>query len=359
MLCVKGLTRTVPGRTILEDVDFCAEAGAITALLGPSGSGKTTFLRALMGFEPIDRGTVCYGERLMTDGRRVLVPPHRRRFGIVFQEYALLPHLDVFDNIALGITGVSGHERNVAVNSFLDLFRIGEKAHASVSTLSGGEQQRVALARTLAAGPDLVLLDEPFSNLDRMFRFELYDELKAILRERHTTTVLVTHDHRESFYFSDKVCVIRDGRILQEGAPAEVYERPADAWTAAFVGDVNSLSCRALRSDFGLPCGDAPDGDVRLVRPERLSCRLAMDGDPGNGVVIRRHFLGGYVLLVVRLDSGETVRLHDNRKREIRIGAQVRVDPPSEEDLIYFASGRMAIETPESSLSSQETEETP
>lgn len=359
MLRVKGLTRTVPGRTILEDVDFCAEAGAITALLGPSGSGKTTFLRALMGFEPIDRGTIAYGERPMTDGRRVLVPPHRRRFGIVFQEYALLPHLNVFDNIALGITGVSGNEKKEAVNTFLDLFRIGDKIHASVSTLSGGEQQRVALARTLAASPDLVLLDEPFSNLDRMFRFELYDELKAILRERQTTTVLVTHDHRESFYFSDKVCVIRDGRILQEGAPAEVYERPADAWIAAFVGDVNSLSCRALSADFGLPCGGDPDGVVRLIRPERLSWSLAAGGDPGNGVVLRQHFLGGYLLLVVRLDSGETIRLHDRRKREIRIGARVRVDPPSEEDLIRCPGGGMASGTPESLRSNHETEEAP
>jgi iron(III) transport system ATP-binding protein len=295
----------------------------------------------------------------MTDGKRVLVPPHRRRFGIVFQEYALLPHLNVFDNIALGITGVSGRDKKDTVNAFLDLFRIGDRASSAVATLSGGEQQRVALARTLAAGPDLVLLDEPFSNLDRMFRFDLYDELKAILKERETTTVLVTHDHRESFYFSDKVCVIRDGRILQEGTPADVYERPADAWIAAFVGDVNRLPCRSLRADFGLPCGDAPDGEVRLIRPERLSFRPVAEGDPGNGEALRRHFLGGHELLVVRLDSGVTIKLHDNRKREIRIGARVRVAAPSEADLLHRENGSARGNGPFPLASQRNKEDTP
>ena len=287
-----------------------------------------------MGLEEIDTGTVSYGGRLMTEGKRVLVPPHERNFGIVFQEFALLPHLNVYDNIAMAVKDRSRKERCDSVNHFLALLHIEDRANSRIATLSGGEQQRVALARTLAANPDLILLDEPFSNLDKAFRLGIYDELKALLKDRETTTILVTHDHVESFYFSDKVCVIREGRIVQEGTPAEVYERPCNDWVASFVGDVNYLSRKTLRADFGLPCGEDADDSVYLIRPERLLFDKARNGDESNGYVMQQNYMGGYEMLVVRLDSGATIKLKDYGKAGLTLGSRVRVACPFPGDLI-------------------------
>jgi iron(III) transport system ATP-binding protein len=336
MLHAEKITKMVPGRTILQDVSLVAEKGSTTALLGPSGSGKTTFLRVLMGLEEIDSGTVSYGGRLMTEGKHLLVQPHERNFGIVFQEFALLPHLNVYDNIAMAVKDRSRKEKDNAINHFLALLHIEDRAHSRISTLSGGEQQRVALARTLAANPDLILLDEPFSNLDKTFRLGIYDELKALLKERETTTILVTHDHVESFYFSDRVCVIKEGRIVQEGTPAEVYERPCNDWVASFVGDVNYLSCKTLRADFGLPCVGDPDDALFLIRPERLLFVDARKGDQSNGQVVQQNYMGGYEMLVVRLDSGATIRLKDYGKTGLNVGSRVRVTCPFPRDLITY-----------------------
>jgi ABC-type Fe3+/spermidine/putrescine transport system ATPase subunit len=325
MLEARGVVKKVPGKIILDRVDFIAEKGSTVALLGPSGSGKTTLLRVLMGFEEIDAGTVSYNGRLMTDGRSILVRPHERNFGIVFQEFVLLPHLNVFDNIAMAVKGSSREDRQKTVNRFLEMFQIEGKAFSPVAGLSGGEQQRVALARTLAAEPELVLLDEPFSNLDKTFRLQLYDEIKTILMDKGTTTILVTHDHLESFYFSDKVYVIKDGQIIQEGTPAQVYEKPRNAWLASFVGEVNYLPCSTLRSDFGLPCtGDAED-TVYLIRPERMLFRENREADPGNGQVVQLNYLGGYELITVRLDSGVSIKLKDFSKTGFTVGSRISV----------------------------------
>ncbi len=334
MLRVVGLTKTVPGKTILQKLDFTAERGSIVGLLGPSGSGKTTFLRTLMGFEEVGAGTISYNGRILTDGRTILVPPHRRNFGLVFQEFVLLPHLNVAENIALAVRNSSKAAIQETVNRFLAMFHMEDRAHSRVTTLSGGEQQRVALARTLAAGPDVVLLDEPFSNLDKMFRLQLYDEMKTILRERATTTILVTHDHLEAFYFSDRVCVIREGCIIQEGSPEEVYEKPRNSWIASFVGDVNHLSPDTLRSDLGVALDPDPGTAVYLIRPERLSFEAATKGEGGNGRIVQRNYMGGFEMLAVRLDSGALIKLKDFEKRGLPVGSLVRVRCASVDNLI-------------------------
>jgi ABC-type Fe3+/spermidine/putrescine transport system ATPase subunit len=261
--------------------------GEILALLGPSGSGKTTILRLLAGFETPDAGRIVVEEEDVTR-----VPPARRRFGMVFQHYALFPHLDVGENVEFGLRGLPDAGRKAA--EALKLVDLAGFERRRVQELSGGQQQRVALARALAPEPRVLLLDEPLSNLDPTLRERTRRELRALIQRVGITTLFVTHEQEEAFELGDRVAVLNAGRLEQLATPDELYERPASLFVATFVGRANVLRGAAARA-FG-----GRDGEVVVVRPERL--RFADAGFPG--VVRERRYTGPAAFFLVEGDDG-------------------------------------------------------
>ncbi len=239
MLTVENIAKSfAPGVRVLNDVSTQMNDGEVACLLGPSGCGKTTLLRIIAGLETPDSGRVLFnGEDLVGQ------PVYLRRFGYMFQDYALFPHMNVAANIAFGLrmAGWNAGRRQRRVDEMLALVNLVGYQRRSVDELSGGEQQRVALARTLAPSPRLLLLDEPLANLDRLLREELVDELRGILKQVEVTTIFVTHDQAEAFALADHVVVMRAGRVEQEGAPQEVYRLPANIFVASFLGFHNLL----------------------------------------------------------------------------------------------------------------------
>ncbi|PYP40421.1 MAG: ABC transporter ATP-binding protein [Gemmatimonadetes bacterium] len=265
--------------------------GEILALLGPSGSGKTTMLRLLAGFETADGGRITVANEEVT-----AVPAARRRFGMVFQHYALFPHLDVGENVGFGLRGRGkGEEGRVKqkVSDALALVDLGGYERRKVHELSGGQQQRVALARALAPEPRVLLLDEPLSNLDPALRERTRRELRQVIKRVAITTVFVTHEQEEAFDLGDRIAVLNNGRLEQTGTPEELYERPQNLFVATFVGRANVFRGTAARA-LG-----ARDGTVVVVRPERL--RFAGAGLPG--VVRERRYTGAGAFFLVEGDD--------------------------------------------------------
>jgi iron(III) transport system ATP-binding protein len=335
---VKGLAKSFGPVAAVRDVDLTVPGGGLLTVLGPSGCGKTTLLRLVAGFERPDAGEVRVGDRLVADDGE-WVAPEERRIGMVFQDYALFPHLTVERNVAFGLPrGERGRRRGKGhrnagsrARTALELVGLQHKAACLPHELSGGERQRAALARALAPGPDLVLLDEPFSSLDASLRADLRREVELILRDAEATAVLVTHDQEEALSLGDRVAVMRDGRIVQIGAPEEVYAHPADRWTAGFLGEVNLVSgvCRregAVETWLGVFASPgAGAGTVHLaVRPEQLDLRTDR---ANNAEVVEREFRGHDVLYRLRHEVGGNLLVQLPSVELYEVGAKVHVRP--------------------------------
>lgn len=323
-----GVSKAFGTSRAVDAATLAVWGGELFAVLGPSGSGKTTLLRLIAGFERPDSGTVTVGGRRMAGGG-AFVPPEKRRIGMVFQDYALFPHLSVERNVAFGLTR---RDRASAMRT-LELVGLQHKAGRYPHELSGGERQRVALARALAPGPDVVLLDEPFSSLDATLRADLRREVELILREAGATAMLVTHDQEEALSLADRLAVMRDGRLVQVGAPEEVYARPADRWAAQFVGEVNVLRGVARRGGietslgtFDVAAGDRPAAAAVhvAVRPEQLELR---PDDRGNAQVAQREFRGHDVLYRLRHETGGMVLVQLPSVELFEVGDRVFVRP--------------------------------
>ncbi len=278
-ISVDGIDKAFGDNEVLRDVSVEVDAGETIALLGPSGCGKTTLLRIITGLETADRGTIRIGSQEVV-GRGRPVPPERRRIGMVFQDWALFPHMSVGDNVGYGLD--KAERRSGRVEQSLELVGLGGFADRMPSTLSGGQQQRVALARALAPRPRAILLDEPFSNLDTTLRVQVRTEVHHLLAELGITTVFVTHDQDEAFVLGDRVAVMHDGVIEQLASPGEVYRTPTTRWVADFVGDANFLpghgsGHRATTAYGSVTLARPETGSIDvMIRPEDL---VLVDGD--------------------------------------------------------------------------------
>lgn len=344
-LTLQGITRKFGDVTAVDDVSLEIARGELFFLLGPSGCGKTTLLRLIAGFYAPDAGSILFDGQEVT--RR---PPHRRNTGMVFQNYALWPHMSVRENVAYGLVlrKLPPPERNGRVDEALGMVRMERYGERSPNQLSGGQQQRVALARALVIRPDVVLLDEPLSNLDARLRLEMRDEIRRIHDETGTTMIYVTHDQKEALSMADRVAVMDSGAVVQTGEPRSIYDRPANAFVADFIGETNFVAGRLTRSDLPLavetavgtlhstvePAEDLSPGDevVCSVRPEaiRVSGPDAASGAEENvmaGVVRQTVYLGDHEQYTVRLDDGTPVKLVDHRpgRRLAAPGAPIRL----------------------------------
>jgi iron(III) transport system ATP-binding protein len=325
MIRLESVTKRFGDVTALEGASLCVARGEVLALLGPSGCGKTTLLRLVAGFERPDIGVVEVAGEIVS-GRGAWVPPERRRVGMVFQDYALFPHLTVRDNVGFGLPRRARSARAAELLAIVGLDGLGSRYPHE---LSGGQQQRVALARALAPSPELVLLDEPWSNVDSSMRETLRAEVTEIIRPLGVTVVLVTHDREEAFSLADRIALMRDGSVVQEATSEELYFAPATRWAAEFVGAANVLAGRVVEGVVRTPVGafpaDAPASardDVEvLVRPELLE----LQPDPsGAGEVVAREFRGHDVFYRVRLDGVELVSQRPSNE-VVPLGSRVAV----------------------------------
>lgn len=307
------------GKPVVNEVSFDVREDEIFALLGPSGCGKTTTLRLIAGFEKPGKGEVILGRRLLSSPGKS-IPPQERGIGFVFQDYALFPHMTALDNVAFGLRELPRHKRKVFAEEVLCRTGMGDFKDRSPSELSGGQQQRVALARAIAPKPQLVLLDEPFSNLDAMLRDSTRKEVRVILKKAGMSAILVTHDQEEALSFADRIAVMQNGRIEQIGTPEEVYYKPKTRFVAQFLGRTNLFEVEAGGSDeidthigpIKLDC-TACGRVVCSIRPEHLAIEKP-NGRPGpTGLIVGREFKGHDITYHV-LFKGERYLVHtDNR----------------------------------------------
>lgn len=309
LLQVQNLTKTFPGDDcpVVNDVTFTVEHGQIFVLVGPSGCGKTTTLRIIAGFEWPDNGSVTLdGKPLVT--REQNTPPEQRGIGFVFQDYALFPHLNVCENVMYGLNDVAKEQRRDRAHHVINMVGLGDMCERGIHDLSGGQQQRVALARSIAPHPSLILLDEPFSNLDAALRETTRNEIRRVLNDAGMSAILVTHDQEEAMSFGDRIAVMHEGRLEQVGAPEQIYHRPATDFVADFLGQTNLVTAAAAGEYADTPLGRVrlqrpAQGDVTIsMRPEHLRMEPPRPGSP-QGKIIHRQFKGHDLTYRVRMDG--------------------------------------------------------
>lgn len=313
----------------IEIENLQVREGEMMTLLGPSGCGKSTILRMVAGLETPDGGCIhVAGQEVFCDGR--VIPPERRRVGLVFQDYALFPHLTVAENIRFGLNRRRSG-RGERIQALLELTRLEALRDRYPHELSGGEQQRTALARALAPNPHILLLDEPFSSLDAALRKTLRSEVRRIVSEMQVTTILVTHDQDEALSMSDRLAILMDGRVRQVGTPRELYWSPRDETIARFMGDVNLLRGEAdgewVRCVLGtLPIQRPCQGPVHIMlRPETVQLSLGKGRCPGR--VLEVDYFGHDQVLHVELDSGERLLARRDAVQPFLINQAVNVEP--------------------------------
>jgi iron(III) transport system ATP-binding protein len=319
-----GLSKTFGEVAALAGFDIAVEVGQTLTLLGPSGCGKTTALRVIAGFEHPDAGQVSVGG-LPVAGPGLHVPPERRRVGMVFQDYALFPHMSVAANVSYGLAKRERKD-STRVAEVLELVGLSGTEKRLPHELSGGQQQRVALARALAPSPAVILLDEPFSNLDASLRQRVRRELKEILQEARATALFVTHDQEEALSLSDLVAVMREGRVVQVATPPELYRAPSDPWVAGFLGDADFVSATAGNGLVETAVGTfATDHDGKVLvmfRPERV---LVTPHEDGEGVVANREYFGHDQLVTIVLADGNRIRSRLGPAPDLKPGERVAV----------------------------------
>ncbi len=335
LLTVESITKRFADTPVVKDVSFTVYPGEIFALLGPSGCGKTTTLRIIAGFERADAGSISMAERSLANDS-VYVPPESRGIGFVFQDYALFPHKNVLDNVAFGLRKAPKKTRRERALEVLNMVGMSDLQERLPHHLSGGEQQRVALARSIIARPKLLLLDEPFSSLDPGLRQTTRDEVRALLKAEGISAVLVTHAQEEALSFAERLAVMKDGTVEQIGTPEVVYRQPETAYVADFLGQTNFVNAYVKDGVAETPFGrvaveGAETGEMLLsIRPE---CLTMMSPDAGNGGtkdgrVVGQAFKGHDYTYRVEVD-GEFYLVQTDYRCSFQIGDVVRLKAAS------------------------------
>ncbi|MCT9096591.1 ABC transporter ATP-binding protein [Haloarchaeobius sp. HME9146] len=347
VLELDGVSKSYGSEDVITDLSLSVREGEILTMLGPSGCGKTTTLRLVAGLERPDGGTVNLNGSAVS-GNGSFVSPEKRGVGVVFQEFALFPHMTARENVGFGLKDMDEAQKQERVDEMLDLVGLHSHADAYPDELSGGQQQRIALARSLAPEPRILLLDEPFSNLDVDLRVEMREEVRRILKEAGVTAISVTHDQEEAMSISDRVAVMNDGDLEQVGRPEQVFQHPESRFVAGFLGHASFLSgfLRGEAVETGIGTVDREimhglaqeyDGttlDV-LVRPDDISA-APCDGAESNGRVIYRRYLGPTILYRVELDNGDVLECMHNHTDQVDLDQRVRVDLTADHELAWF-----------------------
>jgi iron(III) transport system ATP-binding protein len=327
------------GRPAVRDIAFAAHEGEILCLLGPSGCGKTTILRAIAGFEPVQTGQIFLSGQLVSSPEH-LTPTEHRHVGMVFQEYALFPHLRVQENIAFGLRCLSRSERKMRVQDMLRLVGLEGFERRYPHELSGGQQQRVALARALVQHPVLLLLDEPFSNLDPDMAGRMRQELHDLLRRTKTTTILVTHDHDEAFAMADRIAVLNQGRLEQFDTPETIYHMPETPFVADFVGQADfipgTVSNGMVQTELGefpntLDCEEG-SSVVVMIRPDDIHL---MEEKNSDARISARQFRGSENWYSITLPSGQVVHCSEGSTTVLAVGTAVRLSVVATHSVVF------------------------
>ncbi|EMA04311.1 iron(III) transport system ATP-binding protein [Haloferax mediterranei ATCC 33500] len=346
VLELDGVSKSYGSESVIDDLSISVKEGEILTLLGPSGCGKTTTLRLIAGLDHPNEGAVRLNGTVVS-GNGVLTAPEERGVGVVFQEFALFPHLTASENIAFGLKDLDKADREARVGELLDLVGLETQGESYPDELSGGQQQRVALARSLAPEPEILLLDEPFSNLDVDLRVQMREEVRRILKEAGVTAVSVTHDQEEALSISDRVAVMNDGDLEQIGEPEQVFQHPESRFVAGFLGYAGFLPGRvdgdAVKTELGTvgrdqihglaPEYDETDIDI-LVRPDDVSAH-ACDGE-GHGEVVGKRYLGPTILYEVELDGGDDLLCMHNHDETVPTDGRVEVSLDAGHELAWF-----------------------
>ena len=353
VLELDSIDKSYDETTVISDLSLTVNEGELLTLLGPSGCGKTTTLRLIAGLEEPDGGVVRLDGEAVTG--RDFVPAEQRDVGVVFQEFALFPHLSARDNIAFGIQERPEAEREARVDNLLELVGLEDHGEKAPEELSGGQQQRVALARSLAPEPRLLLLDEPFSNLDVDLRVEMREEVRDILKEAGVTAVSVTHDQEEAMSISDRVAVMSEGNLEQVGTPEEVFQQPESKFVAGFLGHASFVAGSVKEDCVETGVGCVPLDRVHgltddyhgskidlMVRPDDVRARR-VEPEEANGEVVHRRYLGPTVLYRVEIDSGDVVGCMHNHADKVSHDDPVFVSLDAEHELAWFPRGERKI----------------
>lgn len=334
----QNLYKTFDTESVVRGVSFTVQKGQILALLGPSGCGKTTTLRLIAGFEKLDQGRIEIAGTVVADGK-LDVPPEKRRAGIVFQDYAIFPHLSVAENVGFGLPR---RERPYRVPEMLKFVGLSGLEERMPHELSGGQQQRVALARALAPNPVVLLLDEPFSNLDAALREEMRMEVRRLLKGSGTTAVFVTHDQEEALFMGDEVAVMNAGRIEQSGSPEQIFHQPQTRFVAEFLGNTDFVQGRVVAEGIETPLGllrqrvALPVGTAVTIasRPDDVQIEA---GDEGNGRITARQFVGIAFIYEITLDDGTKIHSWQSHLTYFAEGTAVTASFGDAHELVVFA----------------------
>ena len=339
-LKIEHLISDHQGQVILNDLSLTLQQGEIVALLGPSGCGKTTLLRAIAGLQAITQGNIQLNGRIISSPD-IFVPSESRGIGMIFQDYALFPHLNVADNILFGVQGLTALQKAHRLEEMLSLVKLEGLAKRYPHELSGGQQQRVSIARALAYEPDLLLLDEPFSNIDAQVRDELMAEIRQILKARDVSAVFVTHSKDEAFVFADKLALFHHGAIVQHGTPETLFHTPVNRYVADFLGqtnylDVVGIDATSVHTSFGpvlsrQPVSLAPQQRGQLLlRPQQIAMSL---NDNGPGRIIYKRFLGNVCDYVVSVGNSSLAVRSQSADFVVEQRVELHVAP---HDLVLF-----------------------
>ncbi|MBR8700909.1 Vitamin B12 import ATP-binding protein BtuD [Fusobacterium sp. DD29] len=303
---VENIKKRFENEKGISDISFNLEKGELVSFLGPSGCGKTSLLNVIGGFLNSDNGKIYLEDEEITN-----IPPERRNISTVFQDYALFPHMNVIENIGYGLKykNKNKKEQKELASKYLEIVGLKGYEKSSIHELSGGQQQRVALARALVLSPKILLLDEPFSNLDAKLKINMREELKALQKKLGITMIFVTHDQEEALSISDKIVIMRDGIIEQIGTPEEIYYKPSNEYVADFIGKVNFIK---------------DNGEKKIVRPEDIKMDFASDG---KWKVISKEFMGSHTFFIVRDEKEKVcVSIYGEKSKNFKIGDKVSIE---------------------------------